>query len=625
MQTNYISVAAFDSSNALACFQDASDINKGKCVHIGRVVATDGQPLTVSATVGFETGRFGYGAAYVSVATFDSTNAIVCYQDKTTYSFDQLEWVAAGSATSNIAQCAHVGLSGTTLTVQTAVQITTPKHDLGFPAGEFNWYAVTDVVVATFDSLTAVMCYIDTSDSNKGKCTVIVRSGTTLTTMNTVTADYATTAPAFESDTTAVPSVAIFDSTKGIVCWADGGSSPTTYKGMCSSITLSGTSISYGTAIELKADDNGYKFAYPYDGDDGYLSVTTSDSTTALVCYQDMRQGNFGDCVTVTLSGTALTAGSSVIFEWPGPAAYISATSYGTSHSIVCYQDNGDSNRGKCSYVFSGSASVYGDPHLRLAHGGRTDFRGTNGKVYNILSAPNISFSVETSNSHFYQDYGKQLVHGSHFRKAYFVLRTPTGQTIKVASYAHDCPYHVFKSYEPFKVFTQASGDSLRAANADIFWSERGRVTVRASGWEVNVTCRTLYKPVSGTSRMTQDVTIRTLDDNEFLSAKYGKANVHLVAPHGIIGQSFTPGLQLKDGKLDNYTDAAEVTTTAQAEGAIEGVYTDYEVKAWSPVYKYSRFDAKPNATAASSYVQSAGSLYAATEDLHRSVEAAAA
>ena len=95
---------------------------------------------------------------------------------------------------------------------------------------------------------------------------------------------------------------------------------------------------------------------------------------------------------------------------------------------------------------------------------------------------------------------------------------------------------------------------------------------------------------------------------------------MHLVSPHGIIGQSFVPGLAARDGKLDNYTGAAEVTTTAQAEGAIEGVYTDYEVKAWSPYYMYSRFDAKPDEHKPwpSSSWAAAGALYAGTEDPHK-------
>jgi len=629
-QTEYVSVATLDTLNGVVCYKDKGDSGKGKCCHIEQYnhPLVDDQPMTVETPVEFETNN---AAEHISVAVFDSTNAVVCYSDTRDVSSDPGISYASGSGTKGFAKCVHIGASGRTLTMQPYVYFTRPVEDLtnnlGTQTGQgyvYTGYEVTNIGVSAFDSTNAIMCYIDVTDSSKGKCTLVTRSGTTITTYNTVTTSYSTTAPVFESDTTAVPTVATFDATNAIVCWADGGSTPTAYKGYCAHVGLSGTTLTYGTPVVIQEDILSSRPAYPWDGSDGSMSVTTEGSATAVVCYQDAMQQKMGLCTTLTLSGTTLSSGTSVTFE-SGATKYISVASFGTSHNIACYQDDDDVDRGKCSYIYSGLASVYGDPHLRLAHGGRTDFRGTHGKVYNMLSAPNISFSVETSNSHFYQDYGKQLVHGSHFRKAYFMLRTATGETLKVASYAHDCPYHVFKSYEPFKVFTQASRDSLHAANADVFWSERGRVTVRASGWEVNVTCRTLYKPISGTNRMTQDITIRTLDDDPMLLAKYGKANVHLVSPHGIIGQSFTPGMVLKDGRLDNYTNVAEVTTSAQAEGAIEGVYTDYEVKAWSPHYIFSRFDAKPNVTSASSSVRSAGSLYAASEDPHSAVEVAAA
>ena len=67
----------------------------------------------------------------------------------------------------------------------------------------------------------------------------------------------------------------------------------------------------------------------------------------------------------------------------------------------------------------------------------------------------------------------------------------------------------------------------------------------------------------------------------------------------GIIGQSFDGSKYTVSGRVDEYGLAVdkhgvpkEFTTAAQAEGAIEGVYTDYMVASpFSTVFKYERFD----------------------------------
>ena len=67
--------------------------------------------------------------------------------------------------------------------------------------------------------------------------------------------------------------------------------------------------------------------------------------------------------------------------------------------------------------------------------------------------------------------------------------------------------------------------------------------------------------------------------------------------PHGIIGQSFaTPGVA-RNGKIDIYPYSGEFTTSAQAEGAIEGTAAHYEVAGpHSTQFAFSRFDAPAKA-----------------------------
>ena len=64
-------------------------------------------------------------------------------------------------------------------------------------------------------------------------------------------------------------------------------------------------------------------------------------------------------------------------------------------------------------------------------------------------------------------------------------------------------------------------------------------------------------------------------------------------SPHGIIGQSYaTPGT-VRHGKTDSYPWTGHYTTSAQAEGAIDGTATDYEMaSAYATEFAFSRFNA---------------------------------
>ena len=104
------------------------------------------------------------------------------------------------------------------------------------------------------------------------------------------------------------------------------------------------------------------------------------------------------------------------------------------------------------------------------------------------------------------------------------------------------------------------------------------RNLARGGGWEVNVTRRGLFKPLP------------TSKTKHFLDISFKAfAAIHARAAHGLIGQSFSR-TEKRDGRVDNYTDA-EVTTSAQAEGAIDGVHTDYELREpFQTDFKFSRF-----------------------------------
>ena len=73
----------------------------------------------------------------------------------------------------------------------------------------------------------------------------------------------------------------------------------------------------------------------------------------------------------------------------------------------------------------------------------------------------------------------------------------------------------------------------------------------------------------------------------------FGKSTLGTIAPHGIVGQAFDGSHVAVSGKQDDYGNGPEFTTSAQAEGAIEGTYKDYIMPTpFASAFKYGRFDA---------------------------------
>jgi len=237
------------------------------------------------------------------------------------------------------------------------------------------------------------------------------------------------------------------------------------------------------------------------------------------------------------------------------------------------------------------------DPHLTFAHGGRADFKGKDKTWYPMLSARNMTF-----NAYFVHDDFKNLykvVHGSAMKSTTWVMRTnATGRVVTVEynstagarsralvrvsdTLADEWIYHGSK---PFKL-----------ENIRVEMRERKLTGVGKGGWH-------------GTALIVSDGRWLTTVWNKpypNAAANPGKSllNIHLealydadkdrVAPHGLIGQSYDGDGLATDGRKDDYS-ANEVTTTAMAEGAIEGDASDYELRhRFATRFKYSRYDAE--------------------------------
>ncbi len=112
---------------------------------------------------------------------------------------------------------------------------------------------------------------------------------------------------------------------------------------------------------------------------------------------------------------------------------------------------------------------------------------------------------------------------------------------------------------------------------------ELSSVKVDAPEWAFTFRGMPVYDRVSGPPHRMDIAISAKVADTEFA-----------VPPHGIVGQSFDGDDRPRKGRLDVYPSRRTkgvFTTTAMAEGAIEGAAADYELRdPYDVQFKYSRF-----------------------------------
>jgi len=291
----------FDSSNSkfVIFYSDAGNSNYG---------------TAVVATVSGTSISYGTPATFVSAqaedmsATFDSSNnkVVVNYVKAT----DVKAYAAVGT------------VSGTSISFGTPVE---------WEAGNTRWTATT------FDSSNnkVIVAGVDQSNSNYGTARVGTVSGTSIS---------FGTAVVYESAST-LYTAATFDSTnnKVIIAYVDDGnnSRPTAIVG-----TVSGTDISFGTAVEISTENqtNSLQRGLAFDSTNGKVLATYAAGG------QSGGNSQFKSAVG-TVSGTSISFGDQVTIDSDG----ISGASHGGQNSmafdsaagkmVIAYPDAGNSNK----------------------------------------------------------------------------------------------------------------------------------------------------------------------------------------------------------------------------------------------------------------------------------------
>jgi hypothetical protein len=206
---------------------------------------------------------------------------------------------------------------------------------------------------ATFDSSNnkVVIAYQDYGNSQYGTAVVGTVSGTSISFGTPVV--FNSTRCSFNSAT--------FDSNlnKVVIAFQDSNNSD---RGAAVVGTVSGTSISFGSPVVFESDGVSYTFA-----------TFDSNLNKVVIAYQNNDNNNYGTAVVGTVSGTSISFGSATVFE-SADSRYISATFDSSNNKVViAYRDNGNSNYGTAVVLQLASTNLTSENFIGFSDGAFAD------------------------------------------------------------------------------------------------------------------------------------------------------------------------------------------------------------------------------------------------------------
>lgn len=246
-------------------------------------------------------------------------------------------------------------------------------------------------------------------------------------------------------------------------------------------------------------------------------------------------------------------------------------------------------------------AHAFDDPHLALAEGGNADFRGEDNAIYNLLSAKNLSLNTRFQDANFSLPGPRhKLVHGSFMREGYVTVRTGISGRLLHFEFTAARPLSATLEFADGRNASRSIDAGVPFHFENVMAEMRGRTfCVTTDRWEACLTSKVypgLQETTCASGRCILNVQLNALPSYDVAA--------DLVAPHGIIGQSFDGDGVPASGAVDDYSKD-EVTTSAQAEGAIEGKGSEYKMSSkFSVDYVFSRFSAAAAPTRNASMLQ---------------------
>jgi hypothetical protein len=240
--------------------------------------------------------------------------------------------------------------------------------------------ANSSYISTTFDSSNnkVVIAYRDEGNSGFGTAIVGTVSGTSIS---------FGTAVVFESAGSYYIS-ATFDSfnSKVVIAYRDAGN-----LGYGTAIvgTVSGTSISFGTAVVFESASSSY-----------ISTAFDSLNNKVVIAYSDEGNSSFGTAIVGTVSGTSISFGTAVVFE-SASSVYISTTFDSSNNKVgIAYRDADNSSFGT-STVFQLEGTTATNNTIGIANSTVADTASVN---IDVLAGVNASQTGLTIGDTYYVD-----------------------------------------------------------------------------------------------------------------------------------------------------------------------------------------------------------------------------
>ena len=209
----------------------------------------------------------------------------------------------------------------------TAIVGTVSGTSISFGSSTVYESGSVDHQVAVYDANAqkVVIAYQDGGNSNYGTAVVGTVSGTSISFGTPVV---------FESATT-LDVGAAYDASaqRVVVAYSDSGNSG---HGTAIVGTVSGTSISFGTAVVFEAA-NSADASVTYD----------ANADRVVIAYRDRDNNDYGTAIVGTVSGTSISFGSAAVFESGNTQDISSVYADNSQKVVIAYRDDGDSEKGK--------------------------------------------------------------------------------------------------------------------------------------------------------------------------------------------------------------------------------------------------------------------------------------
>jgi hypothetical protein len=188
--------------------------------------------------------------------------------------------------------------------------------------------------------------YTDAGNSNHGTGVVGTVSGTSISFGTPVV---------FNANTT-YPTSSAFDSSANKVVTAYYNAGDGYSKGIVG--TVSGTSVSFGSATTFHTGTGGSTFASVYD----------ANANKTLISFKDVNNSNYGSSIVGTVSGTSISFGTAAVFEAAVVDRILGVYDSNTQKVVIPYRDGGNSYYGTVvNATISGTSVTFTTPFQFVA------------------------------------------------------------------------------------------------------------------------------------------------------------------------------------------------------------------------------------------------------------------